>query len=263
MFPAQTVNTTHPGLTLTLSNPGTSNLSLNGMIMAPGDFSVLSGCGSVIAPKGSCQVTLTFTPHSTGVVNGSFTITTNALDSPRVVPISGTGWDGSTTTAAGTVVEYYNPDLDNFFITADAVEQAFVDYGAVGRWLRTRVDFKSGGVSQVCRFFGNAAINPATGKMFGPNSHFYTVIPSECNDLKAIFDPQAPSWKFESLDFKTTPMQADASCPAGMQRVFRAYNNGNVRGVDSNHRISTSQAAIAEVVAHGWTSEGTVMCSPP
>jgi hypothetical protein len=42
--------------------------------------------------------------------------------------------------------------------------------------------------------------------------------------------------------------------------VYRAYNNGVARGVDSNHRITTSAAGIQEVVARGWVSEGVVLC---
>ena len=64
--------------------------------------------------------------------------------------------------AHAAVVEYFDPDLDNYFITADPTEQAFVDTGAVGRWQRTGNAFLAGGPNQVCRFYGNSAINPAT-----------------------------------------------------------------------------------------------------
>src|SRR5438034_5069161 len=88
-----------------------------------------------------------------------------------------------------SVVEYFNPDLNNYFITADPVEQAFVDTGAVGRWQRTGNTFATGGPSQVCRFGGNGNINPATGTFYGPNSHFYTADAAECAGLKAIYSP--------------------------------------------------------------------------
>jgi hypothetical protein len=263
MFPAQTVGSTHPGLQLTLVNKGTSNLSLNSLTLAPADFGLLSGCSTVVAPDAFCQITITFTPHSAGVVNGTLAIATNSANSPRMVPVSGTGWDGvAAAVAPGTVVEYYNPDLDEFFITADATEQASVDSGVVGQWRRTRLTFKSGGSTQVCRFFGNALVNSATGAIYGPNSHFYTGIQPECDFLKGLFQANAPSWKFESLDFQTAPQNPDGTCPPGTAAVLRAYNNGSVRGVDSNHRITTSPEAIAEVVAHGWKNEGVVMCAP-
>ena len=44
--------------------------------------------------------------------------------------------------------------------------------------------------------------------------------------------------------------------------VYRAYNNGFARGVDSNHRFSIDVASIQEVVMRGWINEGVVMCAP-
>ena len=73
--------------------------------------------------------------------------------------------------------------------------------------------------------------------------------------------PDAPSWKFESLDFTTTRLAA-ASCGQGTVPVYRAYNNGAGRGIDSNHRITTNRTAIDQVVARGWVDEGIAMCAP-
>jgi hypothetical protein len=163
--------------------------------------------------------------------------------------------------APAAVVEFFNPDLNNYFITADPVEQAMVDTGAVGRWQRTGNTFATGGPNQVCRFGGNSNINPATGTFYGPNSHFYTANPVECEGLKAQFTPNAKSWKFESNDFLTTSA-ANGACPAGLVPVYRAYNNGFARGIDSNHRITSDYAAYLQTVAAGSIGEGVVMCAP-
>ena len=154
--------------------------------------------------------------------------------------------------AQAAVIEFYNPDLNNYFITAEPAEQAFVDTGGVGRWLRTGNAFATGGPNQVCRFYGNT---------FGPNSHFYTAEPAECAYLKSIYTPSAKSWNFESNDFLTTPA-ANGTCPAGLVPVYRAYNNGFARGIDSNHRITSNHAAYLETVAAGSIGEGVVMCAP-
>ena len=162
------------------------------------------------------------------------------------------------------VVEYYHPVLDHYFITADPAEQAAVDAGAAGaQWRRTGGTFKAGGTTQVCRFYGNNNTNPATGTRYGPNSHFYTADAAECAGLKAAYNATAKSWFFESNDFSTTPA-VNTVCPAGLVPVpvYRAYNNGFARGLDSNHRITSSQAAIADVIQRGWISEGVVMCAP-
>ena len=163
--------------------------------------------------------------------------------------------------SAVAVVEYYNPDLDNYFITADPNEQAFVDTGGVGRWQRTGNAFRAGGTGPVCRFYGNGNINPATGAIYGPNSHFYTADPAECAGLKTQYVANAKSWKFESNDFLITPA-TNAACPPGLAPVYRAYNNGFARNIDSDHRITSNAASIQAVVVRGWADEGIVMCAP-
>jgi len=172
---------------------------------------------------------------------GAYTLT--LLGSSTTTPV---------TTESAMVVEYYNPDIDHYFITADHGEQSFIDGGTVGRWLRTGSTFPAGGSNQVCRFYGSEV---------GPNSHFYTADAGECDYLKSIYAPSEKSWKFESNDFATTSAQ-NGICPDGMFPVYRAYNKGSERGIDSNHRITNDLAAIQEVVDRGWDNEGIVMCSP-
>ena len=159
------------------------------------------------------------------------------------------------------VVEMYNTVLDYYFITADPNEALAIDNGAAGPgWTRTGETFNSGGSTVVCRFYGSQSP--------GPNSHFYTIDGPECQGLMDLqFSANDPrrlsvkSWNFESFDFMST-RPIDGQCQAGTVPVYRAYNNGFVRGIDSNHRISADQAAIAQVVARGWISEGVVMCAP-
>lgn len=159
--------------------------------------------------------------------------------------------------ATGRVVEFYNSTIDHYFITADPAEANAIDTGSAGPgWARTKYSFPSGGTTQVCRFYGS--ITP------GPNSHFYTANSSECNELRVVTQKAAAGdkvWNFESYDFQTTPPLGGA-CAAGLVSIYRAYNNGFARGVDSNHRFSVDKAAIDEVVARGWISEGLVMCAP-
>ncbi|MFZ1809942.1 MAG: hypothetical protein WAU04_01965, partial [Candidatus Nitrotoga sp.] len=155
------------------------------------------------------------------------------------------------------VVEFYNTHLDHYFITADAGEVAGIDCGSAGPgWIRTGNSFKSGGSTPVCRFYGS--------QVPGPNSHFYTLAGFECDGLKqlqAITPATQKRWNFESLDFVSTP-STNGICPTGTVPVYRAYNNGFARGVDSNHRFSSEAAAIQEVVTRGWINEGVAMCAP-
>ena len=155
------------------------------------------------------------------------------------------------------VIEFYHAGLDHYFITSDSGEAAAIDSGSAGPgWSRTGNSFMSGGNTSVCRFYGSQSP--------GPNSHFYTVDPDECNALKQLQSSTPDTekrWNFESLDFvSTTPI--NGACSTGTQAVYRAYNNGYTQGIDSNHRITSSMSAIQEVVARGWVNEGVVMCAP-
>ena len=167
----------------------------------------------------------------------------------------------STNIFAATVIEFYNTNLDNYFITADASEAAAIDGGSAGAgWSRTGNTFLSGGNVSVCRFYGSQSP--------GPNSHFYTADGGECTGLKqlqATTPATQKRWNFESMDFQAmlpTMSGIDGTCPTGSVPVYRAYNNGWARGIDSNHRITSSLTAIHEVVARGWHDEGVVMCAP-
>jgi hypothetical protein len=93
------------------------------------------------------------------------------------------------------VVEFYNPKLDHFFVTADPAEVPLVLSG--GDWFLTGQSFKAWrnpppepalAAVPVCRFFG--------GYKGGPNSHFYTGDPAECELVR-----RGDTWTFESIDF--------------------------------------------------------------
>lgn len=259
-FSYQAVGVASAPLTLLLTNLGSVPLNITAITVKPADFSVSGSCIGGRNPSSTCALNVVLTAGAAGSIAGQVTVTFAESSTPLLVPILGAGVLAENTPLP-IVVEYYSPDLDSYFITADAGEQTFVDSGAVGRWLRTGNAFRSGGSTKVCRFYGNEMTNPATGKIYGPNSHFYTAGPGECDGLKAAYTTAGPSWKFESLDFSTAQLGGSA-CAPGTVPVYRAYNNGSVRGVDSNHRLTTNRTSIDQVTARGWIDEGIAMCAP-
>jgi hypothetical protein len=207
--------------------------------------------------------TSTWTPIRLGL-NGS--VNTLALGGGRIY--AGTGAHGGGDAMRGapsgvyvlsmrdSVFEFYNDLLDHFFITGSVAEKDAILGGSAGPgWALTGNAFSAGGAAAVCRFYGSVAP--------GPNSHFYTIDPAECQwlkDLQAITPPSEKRWNFEGNDFASTPPVA-GQCPAATIAVYRAYNNGFARGIDSNHRITSSRNAYLLQVAKGWIGEGVVMCA--
>ncbi len=79
--------------TVTLTNNGGVPLALRGVVSS-GDFVVgTNTCGTGVGAGGSCIVQVGFSPGAAGVRTGSLTFTDDALNSPQVLPLSGTGVD--------------------------------------------------------------------------------------------------------------------------------------------------------------------------
>jgi hypothetical protein len=89
-FAVETVGTASAPQTVTLTNSGTAPLSLTS-IAASGDFAVSQSCGASVAAGGSCTLSVTFTPTSSGTRTGTLSITDNATGSPQTVSLSGGG----------------------------------------------------------------------------------------------------------------------------------------------------------------------------
>ena len=92
-FGSQDTDTTSGAQTITLSNYGTMTLSITG-ITASTNFGETNNCNSTLASGASCTVSVTFTPGSTGSLNGTLSVTDSAADSPQIVSLSGTGVAG-------------------------------------------------------------------------------------------------------------------------------------------------------------------------
>ncbi len=77
--------------TVTLTNSGSFSLGISS-VSASGDFSETDTCaGQTIAPSGTCMVSVTFTPSVTGSISGALTIIDNAVNTPQILALSGTG----------------------------------------------------------------------------------------------------------------------------------------------------------------------------
>jgi HYDIN/CFA65/VesB family protein/centrosomal CEP192-like protein len=92
--------------TVILSNPGSAALSINS-VSTTGNFAITSNnCGTALAPGGSCQIGVSFTPLSTGSLTGTLTVSDNSsTGSTQTVSLSGTGLA-------------YSPNLLNFAVYA-------------------------------------------------------------------------------------------------------------------------------------------------
>src|SRR5262249_46842685 len=93
-FAAQLAGTTSPAQSVTLTDYGTAALSITGIGFTganPGDFAETNTCGSSVASRASCTISVTFKPTGVNERTASLTIRDNAPGSPQPISLSGVG----------------------------------------------------------------------------------------------------------------------------------------------------------------------------
>lgn len=84
------IGSTSQSQTVLLRNMGSLSLSISS-ITTNGDFAETNTCGSSVPAAGSCTLSVTFTPTTAGIRNGSISIQDNATGTPQVINLTGTG----------------------------------------------------------------------------------------------------------------------------------------------------------------------------
>jgi phosphodiesterase/alkaline phosphatase D-like protein len=93
-FASRTVGTTSAASNVTLTNLGTTALSISSISIAgtnSGDFSQTNTCGSSLARGASCTIGVKFKPTAVGTRTGTLTIRDSDPVSPQTVGLTGTG----------------------------------------------------------------------------------------------------------------------------------------------------------------------------
>lgn len=163
---------------------------------------------------------------------------------------------GNTTLPISVVVEYYNANLDHYFVTSLPGEIEKLDAGTVIKgWKRTGQSFNTFtsaqvGTSPVCRYY----IPPLLG-----DSHFFGRGTSECDAT----GQKNPSFVLEDSAFMHLLLPVLGVCPANTTAVYRAFTNRP----DANHRYMTDKVVRTQMVGKNWLAEGdgndlVVMCAP-
>jgi hypothetical protein len=92
-FAKQPVATTSAAKVVTLTNnlPTALPISISFTGANPGDFARTGTCGSSVAAKGKCTISVTFTPLATGTRTATLNVSDGANNSPQTVSLTGSG----------------------------------------------------------------------------------------------------------------------------------------------------------------------------
>jgi hypothetical protein len=100
-FPNQYVGTAGASQTVTLTNTGSSAITVSSVATSTGDFGSVSSCGSTVAAGSSCSISISFDPTQAGSRTGVLTVTAST-GAPSTVALTGTGQDFSLTPSSPT-----------------------------------------------------------------------------------------------------------------------------------------------------------------
>jgi len=117
-FGNETVGSTSSAQSVTVSNPGSSAVSLSSVGLT-GPFSESNNCGTSLAAGASCTVSVKFAPTASGSATGTLSVNSSAPGSPLTVALSGTGTSSTTDLAL------------NMPVTASSYTQTYVPANAV------------------------------------------------------------------------------------------------------------------------------------
>ena len=91
-FGTVTRGTTSAPFPFTLTSSGTSPLTINGITVNGGQFTVVNTtCGTSLAVGSSCTITVAFSPRGKGAQTGTLQVNDNAPGSPHTATLTGTG----------------------------------------------------------------------------------------------------------------------------------------------------------------------------
>ena len=89
-FSGQPLQTISSPQTVTVTNTGTTSLAVSNISIV-GDFLETDNCGNAIGANGTCQISVTFDPSSSGTRSGTLTVAGNIAGGQETVSLSGTG----------------------------------------------------------------------------------------------------------------------------------------------------------------------------
>ncbi|MGC2512659.1 MAG: choice-of-anchor D domain-containing protein, partial [Acidobacteriaceae bacterium] len=89
-FSGQPLQTVSGPQTVTVTNTGSTSLTVSNISII-GDFLETDNCGSAIAANGTCQISVTFDPSTSGTRTGTLTVPGNIASGQETVSLSGTG----------------------------------------------------------------------------------------------------------------------------------------------------------------------------
>jgi len=241
-FGSHTVGSTSNPLSATLTNNQATALTITSVSVS-GDFAQTNTCGTSLAGKAKCTISVTFTPTLVGSRTGTLTVTDSGNNSPQTVSLTGTGSTAGLTSIAITPA---NPSIAAGYTqqftatgTFSSGETYNITQSVTWNSSKNAVATISNGAGTQglasALTTGTATITAISGKIVGP-----TVLTVTAPVLVSIaVTPAAPS------------------IALGTQQQFTAtgtYSDGSTQNLTGSASWSSSAPNVATIAGGGLAS---------
>lgn len=149
------------------------------------------------------------------------------------------------------VLEYYDPDVGQYFYTASEPDIDALESGRIPGWKATgnSLPAYTGPTPECCSMYGLVPV-PVCRYFVPPAGHFFSAFPEECDAVLAQFPSAALETR--AAFYVVLPTDAETGkCPWPVQPVYRLWNtltNAHVFVTDAEQRLNR--------IAEGWIPEG-------
>src|SRR5579862_9312730 len=243
-FAAQSVGTASPSQTITLSNTGSSSVTINGITITganANDFSENGNCSSVLGAAASCQTIVIFKPLAAGNRSASISISDNAAGNPHSVSLTGTATQAAISLSPSTV------NFANQLVASVSAPVALtITNTGTGAFVIASISFSG----------TNAADFTQKNTCTAP------VAPAATCLINVTFMPAAVGARTATMVLADNASNAPQSVPltgTGMNFVFDPANIGATSATITAGQTATYQLALQSI--DGFAGPVTVTCT--
>ncbi|HEY6290007.1 MAG TPA: FG-GAP-like repeat-containing protein [Terriglobia bacterium] len=278
-FSGQGVGTSGSSQTLLVSNPGSMAFDISGIAVSGAGFAETNTCGASLATGANCEVSVTFTPSSTGTATGALTLTDSVPGSPQTIALTGTGVNGpyaelSTTSLDFGYQSFYGPGatktvtLTNSGNATLSVTSVSISGSGAGAYYQTNACVTLAAGSS-CTLTVTFPIGPASGLQIASlsiydnasNSPQVVSLSGTAANPVLVFSPTSLTFPTENVGVTSSPQTLTLTNTANVSASFLVVGlagaNAGDFGESSTCQSLAAGASCTVTVTFTPTAPGT------
>jgi phospholipase C len=278
-FPATPVGTTSKARTITLSNIGTTPVSITNINLT-GNFAQTNNCGTSIPANGNCTINVTFTPQAPGATPGTLTITDSDPGSPQVITLTG---GGATLSVSPTSLNFGNEPMFNTSaaqsvtitnVSANTVPITSISIGGIYNWAELAqtnncpASLAPQGTCTVQITFTPTLLGPIQGTTSGwaTNPTLLVKYPAPDSPLAVYLSGNGTASTNNPSPMITQPLIPGSALPGGTAFTLSVYGTGfssgsviNWNGTPLATKVNSARFLQATILGSQLATAGTAM----